>query len=320
MAPSDSLTLPSATFAKLSPHPFLLANLQPPNPSTPPSRANGRQTRHARPYNINASSLCHAHGSAVVRSGDTTVICGVRGEILLTTQIPNYSTPNPAEPTNELGGYDLIVPNVELSTGCDPNHLPGVPPTTLAQSLSTSIYSLLDKSRLLNAEDFRIYNEDEERVVKAYWVLYIDILFISLDGNPFDIALAAVVAALRDTKLPLAYWNEELEMVLCRRPTPTRAPTPLRINGLPVACTAAIFTEKKNQKKGEGRYWMLIDPDRFETKMCHETVVIVLDKTTGSPVILSISKHGGAVVEQQLLKEFAVVAEARWNQFHAALP
>ncbi|KAI1417431.1 ribosomal protein S5 domain 2-like protein [Hypoxylon sp. FL1857] len=337
MASSSSLTLSSATFAKLSPHPFLLANLQPSDPSTPSARTNGRQPRQARPYSVNTSSLSHAHGSAVVRSGDTTVICGVRGETLLTSQIPNYRVPQPSDTAShdELRDYDLLVPNIELATGCAPNFLPGAPPTTLAQTLSTRLFSLLHSSKLLNAEDLRIYHdkselqgegetEDEEteeatKEVKAYWVLYVDVLFISFDGNPFDVAWAAIVAALRDTKLPRAYWDVDREMVLCSRPRKQEQPLPLSIRGLPVACTAAVFTANERQKKGGGRYWILVDPDRLEESLCDETVTMVVDRTEGETKILAISKNGGTVVGPALMREFAKVAEARWKEFRDVL-
>ncbi|KAI1101021.1 ribosomal protein S5 domain 2-like protein [Jackrogersella minutella] len=339
MAASSSLTLSSATFAKLSPHPFLLANLQPSDSSTPSARTNGRQPRQARPYGVNTSSLSHAHGSAVVRSGDTTVICGVRGETLLTSQIPNFRAPQADGSTSgndELRDYDLLVPNVELATGCAPNFLPGVPPTTLAQTLSTRLFSLLHSSKILSAEDLRIYHKPEIRgdgevregddemheamkEVKAYWVLYIDVLFISFDGNPFDVAWAAILAALRDTKLPRAYWDVDREMVLCSRPTQSTKAAPLRIGGLPVACTAAVFTAKERQKKGGGHYWILVDPDRLEESLCNETVTMVVDNTEGETKILAISKNGGTVVGPALMKEFAAVSGARWEEFRAVL-
>ncbi|KAI0886243.1 ribosomal protein S5 domain 2-like protein [Annulohypoxylon maeteangense] len=344
MATSSSLTLTSTTFAKLSPHPFLLANLQPPDPtSTPSARTNGRQPRQIRPYNINISSLSHAHGSAVVRSGDTTVICGVRGETLLSSQIPNFRALQADDNDNdELRDYDLLVPNVELATGCAPNFLPGVPPTTLAQTLSTRLFSLLHSSKVLSAEDLRIYYDpaasattttegDEEmeedtdefsevtREVKAYWVLYIDVLFISFDGNPFDVAWAAILAALRDTKLPRAYWDVDREMVLCARPTEAKKAASLSIRGLPVACTAAVFTAKERQKKGGGKYWILVDPDRLEESLCDETVTMVVDGTEGELKILAISKNGGTVVGPALMREFADVAGVRWREFRAVL-
>ncbi|KAI1501620.1 ribosomal protein S5 domain 2-like protein [Biscogniauxia marginata] len=343
MATQPSLTLSSATFAKLSPHPYLLANLQPPDPSTPSSRTNGRQPHEARQPNINTSSLTHAHGSAVMRTGDTTVICGVRGETLLKTNIPNYRAADAltvadsgmaTSSNNELRDYDLLVPNIELATGSAPNFLPGVPPTTLAQTLSTRLYSLLHSTAVVDVEDLRIYHNNEEdflgddemkedrndeedtkREVKAYWVLYIDVLFISLDGNPFDAAWAAVLAALRDTKLPQARWNADQEMVLCSQDNPS----PLNIRGLPVACTAAVFTAKEKQKKGGGQFWILVDPDRLEESLCDETATMVVDRTGGETKILGISKSGGTVIGPELMRKFIIIAETRWEGFRAVL-
>ncbi|KAI1276452.1 exosome complex exonuclease RRP43 [Xylaria sp. FL0933] len=359
MATQSSLTLSSATFAKLSPHPYLLANLQPPDTSTPSSRTNGRQPTQARPPAINTSSLSHAHGSAVVRTGDTTVICGVRGETIRTSQIPNYRPSLSSDTTtataatarssaDELRDYGLLVPNIELATGCAPDFLPGVPPTTLAQTLSTRIYSLLHTSGVLNVEDLRIYHDrshdentgsDDEsmgdtadidddvpaREVKAYWVLYIDLLFISLDGNPFDAAWAAVLAALRDTKLPRAYWDADREMVLCSR---REDAVPLSVSGLPVACTAAVFTAKERLKQSQSRntggergaFWMLVDPDRFEESLCDEIVTVVVDcSSAGETKLLGISKSGGTVVGPEVLRRFVQVAEGRWREFRDAL-
>jgi len=296
----------------------------------------------------------------MVRTGDTTVLCGVRGETLTTSQIPNYrasilSTADTAitTSTDELRAYDLLVPNIELATGCAPNFLPGVPPTTLAQTLSTRLYSLLHSSGLLNIEDLRIYhdktedaagsdNKDDEdmgdvdgngdqrtdtddvskREVKAYWVLYIDVLFISLDGNPFDAAWAAVLAALRDTRLPRAYWDADREMVLCSR----EKTVPLSVSGLPVACTAAVFTAKERLKQMQmqtqsrnASFWMLVDPDRFEEELCDETVTVVLDRSNGGDTkILSISKSGGTIVGPEVLRRFVKVAENRWQVFRDA--
>ncbi|KAI2639317.1 exosome complex exonuclease RRP43 [Xylaria nigripes] len=348
MATHSSLTLSSATFAKLSPQPYLLANLQPQEPNAPPSRTNGRLPEQARPIAVNTTSLTHAHGSALVRTGDTTVICGVRGETLTTSQIPNYrssfSRTSEAISTKELLDYDLLVPNLELATGCAPDFLPGVPPTTLAQTLSTRIYSLLHSSGVLNVEDLRIYSrpshdegDDEQtqvedeldidlpaREVKAYWVLFIDILYISFDGNPFDAAWAAVLAALRDTKLPRASWDADREMVLCSRHEP---PVPLSVAGLPMAFTAAVFTAKERLRQSQSRtrngdkglFWLLVDPDRFEESLCDEMVTVIIDRSGGETKILGISKSGGTFVGPELMKKIINASEDRWLEFKAAL-
>lgn len=298
------------------------------------------------------------------------MICGVRGETLAVSQIPNYRSAADisnasGDAMDELRDYDLLVPNIELATGCAPSFLPGAPPTALAQTLSTRVYSLLHDSGLLDAAaDLRIYErqEEEEKTtsqkdkkqdddgleeqtttttnqVKAYWVLYIDLLFISFDGNPFDAAWAAVVAALRDTKLPRAHWDADREMVLCsREDTGTGpGPRPLRVRGLPVACTAAVFTatrdrQRRGNKKGSSggsgdnaggqqQYWILVDPDRFEESLCDETVTVVVDRSQGQrdTRILGISKSGGTVVGPQVLRRLVDVAEERWLEFKKAL-
>ncbi|PNY27189.1 Exosome complex component rrp43 [Tolypocladium capitatum] len=336
MAPDVGLS--RATFAKLSPHPYLLANLEPSDDDVPPARSSGRAPDEARPPTVNLSSLSHANGSALVRMGDTTVICGVRAESILTPSIPNHRASNTK---TELKDYDLLVPNIELATGSAPQFLPGVPPTTLAQTLSTRIYSLLHSSKLIQPDDLRIWHtrppeqltsagdrmeevqggdgssDDGEKYVAAYWVLFVDIFFISFDGNPFDAAWAATVAALRDTKIPRARYNADRELVVCSR----KDPRPLTLNGMPVACTAAVFTGKETDRPTDGRYWLLVDPDRLEESLCDESVTVVVDCKDGATRILSISKHGGVVLSLNHLrsKGFLGLADKRWKDVAAAI-
>ena len=332
---SPDVGLSRATFAKLSPHPYLLANLEPADDDVPPARSNGRAPDEVRPPTVNLSSLSHAHGSSLVRIGDTTVICGVRGETILTSNIPNYRAANV---NTELKDYDLLVPNIELATGSSPEFLPGGPPTTLAQTLSTRVYSLLHDSKLIQPDDLRIWHtkpaenmaadDDEDRMsedgdensnkyVAAYWVLYIDIFFISFDGNPFDAAWAAALAALRDTKLPRAHYDSDKEMIICTR----KDPQSLTISGMPVACTAAVFTGKETDRPSDGKFWLLVDPDRLEESLCDENVTVVVDCQGGTTRILSISKHGGVVLSPKLLrsKGFFAWATQRWKDMAQAI-
>lgn len=357
MAASISFT--PQTYAKLSPHPFLLANLQPSShdDATPaaPSRTNGRTPHECRPVHVNTSSLSHAHGSAMVRIGDTSVLCGVRGELLPVTHIPQWRTPptraeretlSDAElreqGAKELRDYDLLVPNIELATGCAPQFLPGVPPTTLAQTLSTRVFTLLHGAGMLEAEDLRVWyappavgagagadarmaDDDEqdekdetEPELKAYWTLYIDVLFISFDGNAFDAAWVAILAALRDTKLPKAWWDADREMVLCS----STESTPLRVTGLPVATTAAVATEKENEiatTEQQGKTWTLVDPDRSEEAICEESITVVVDRSLGETRIRSISKNGGRVLGPKDVREVHDLAEKRWDEVSKVL-
>ena len=84
---------------------------------------------------------------------------GRRGELLPATSIPQWRTPKTAleqeamtdaakkaEGAREMRDYDLLVPNIELATGCAPQFLPGVPPSLCAEMASVSASRLARSS------------------------------------------------------------------------------------------------------------------------------------------------------------------------------
>lgn len=334
-----TLSFPRDTFAKLSPHPYLLAHLQPSSSASPSTRANGRSPTQFRAPHVNNGSLTHAEGSSVVRIGDTTVVCGIRGEILLANNVAGYRVDRPSTAPSAKPGYneakelDLLVPNIELATGCSPAFMPGQPPSTLAQSLSTRVYSLLHTSRMVDGEDLRIWyqppdlsdqdkmgDEEAETVepeVKAFWTFYIDILFISLDGNPFDAAWAAVVSALSDVRLPKARWDPDREMIMCD--DSVAESKKLQLKGLPIAVTALVFRAKEQAQAGDNNYWILVDPDTFEEGLCDESVTVVVDCEGGKTKMLGVSKAGGTFVGREEMKQIVDLAERRWTQLSRLL-
>jgi exosome complex component RRP43 len=324
-----ALTFPRPIFAAVSPHPFLQAHLSAEKKT--PLRANGRAVHDFRKPGINTGSLTHANGSAVVRLGNTSVVCGVRAEILKEEDIPGTNdfsdrietSDDSQDDSEEIDALRLVVPNVELSTGSTPNHIPGNAPSTFAQSLITRIRTLLISTRLLRASDLRILYtpttnpedpaEEPQTVVKGYWVLYIDIFFISIDGSAFDAAWLSLLAALRDTKLPLAYFDEEYEGILCSDdPAEAKA---LHLRGLPVPATFAVFEGKSEDEEGDVQ-WVLSDPDAFEEGVCRESVCVVV--SDGKNVV-RIEKSGGGVVGREGMKALMKKAGKRWSEVEAAL-
>ncbi|KAL8876575.1 MAG: hypothetical protein Q9198_005256, partial [Flavoplaca austrocitrina] len=262
------LSFPPSHFAKLAPRSYLHAHLS----SSNGQRPSGRLPHESRKPQINTGSLTHCHGSAVVRAGDNAVVCGIRVEILNASDIVDCKpsttiealgqryggglTKHPevtdgatrrqsrTEDAEEMAQLDLLVPNVELSTGCSPSYLPGMPPSTEAQSLSHRVLTLLHISQLISMDDLRIWyhpssastppmpqppseaptapdpismsldvpndttssdEEDAQRPeVKAYYVLHITLLVLSLSGPPFPAIWTALLSALRNTRLPKA--------------------------------------------------------------------------------------------------------------------
>ncbi|PYH45392.1 3' exoribonuclease family protein [Aspergillus saccharolyticus JOP 1030-1] len=381
-APPPALTLPPSQFARLQPHAYLLAHLSPPASSNQPSiRANGRASSQFRPTSANTGSLTHTNGSAVVRVGDTTAVCGVRAELLPTSDIASWSVSRSGAANNaqqrqtssnsnsndeidpeesQIQDFNLLVPNLSLSTGCAPGFVPGAPPSALAQSLSHQILALLHSTRLVRADDLRVWYQvprlgetdtkgqgqgeggmdvDDDttthgqgkREIKAFWALYIDIMIVSLAGNPFDAAWAAVLAALRDTKLPRAWWDVDNEMVVCSDAVAEARRLALR--GLPVASSFCVFEAdaaagwravivpdaeeereiEESARKGMLRRWVLADPDGYEEGLSQERVCVVVDKVDGKTVIVKLEKNGGWAVDGRELKQLVEIAADRWE-------
>ncbi|KAJ5437801.1 uncharacterized protein N7458_008799 [Penicillium daleae] len=394
-APSvpPSLSLPPSQFARLQPHAYLLGHLSPPSASNQPSiRANGRAPSQFRVTSANAGSLTHTNGSAVVRIGDTAAVCGVRAELLHTEDIASWSVSqasgsnkrrrladlgekpteededeDPEEDRAHIEDLNLLVPNLSLSTGCAPGFIPGAAPSALAQSLSHQILSLLHSTRLVRADDLRVWyqppnlgpeelerhNDEEQmdvdaeqsataeekpREIKAFWVLYIDIMIISLAGNPFDAAWAAVLAALRDTKLPKAWWDVDNETIVCSDSVADARKLSLR--GLPVASSYGVFeadaaagwranvipdaveenAQAQKDKKGSPERWILADPDGYEEGLIQERACVVIDKEKdGKTTIVKMEKNGGWTVDTEDLRQLVEMSARRWDEMKRIL-
>ncbi|OXV06827.1 hypothetical protein Egran_05406 [Elaphomyces granulatus] len=386
-------SLPPSQIARLQPHAFLLAHLSPPASSNqPPVRANGRSPAEFRVTSANAGSLTHTNGSAVVRIGDKAAVCGVRAELLYTQDVASWGVSKSSSSSSSISGgatqgeeagegedeeddsqirdLHLLVPNLSLSTGCAPGFIPGAPPSALAQSLSHQILSLLHTSRMVRADDLRIWyhppnlsalereTESHERMdtgeeeeeeegeegsesgtseIKAFWVLYIDVLIISLAGNPFDAAWAAVLAALRDTKLPRAWWNVDNDMVLCS--DDASEAKKLHLRGMPIASSYCVFEadpaaswrpvvipgaakeEKDVQgKKRSQQSWVLADPDGYEENLCQERICVVVDQDRGGKTkVLRIEKNGGLSVGKEELRKLVNISIGRWNHLKSII-
>ena len=326
--------IPAAVMPLISPSALLHAHLQ----QTPSIRRDGRAPSDTRPIQLTIGSLTHANGSSLVRIGSTTCVAGVRAEILPVSSIADYraqpldqeeATDKQAPPLledSESTLYNLLVPNLELSTGSSPALLPGSPPGVLAQSLSHRLLSLLQTTRLIPPSQLRILHQppqdpdsefEPEKEVKAYWVLYIDIICISADGALFECAWLALLAALKDTLVAWAWWDADLQQVICSPRTDEA--WRLRIEGSPVPLAFACFEPSQlTAREEEGTTkWVLVDPDAFEEGCCGEQGCVVIDGKSGSGemVVVDMKKNGGGNMGKQEMRDIIKIAERRWVEW-----
>lgn len=258
---ADSDSLKAAIFQRLHPRAYLERFLA--EDARPDGRAlgtidKGGEKELWRPVSLNVGSINTADGSALVRMGGTTIVCGVKAEI--------------TEPDLEKPDVGFLVPNIDLPAMCHPKFKPG-PPSDEAQILSEQLFQTLTSSNFISLHSLVIHP------AKAVWTLYVDATCINYDGNLFDAALLAMVAALLDTRLPRAAYDEDTEQTTCYR----RERTPLTVHGLPLSTSFGIFDST----------YVLADPTAFEEPLLNSTISVVVGETDG---LLSVTQQGlGAV-------------------------
>lgn len=299
-----------------------------------------------------------------MRVGETAVVCGIQPEILLASEIadpPRRSRQRRRrafekaeteqererigrEKQEDLAHLQLLVPNIDLATGCSPSHPPGQAPDAAAQSLSHRLYRLLLSSSLVDLSDLEIWHEkpldvprsgegetedgdeEEREEIVAYFVLHMHLTVLSLSGQAslLDAAWLAVLSALRDLRLPRTTWNADLGMVLCD--DNARKAVGLGLNGRPVACTWGVFesagAEKSPIENPDNKRWTLGDPDAFEEGVCDEFITMVVDRSNGTKraKILKLEKSGGGSTGPEEFRTLLGQAEQRWKDVANALP
>ncbi|KAI8915974.1 exosome complex exonuclease RRP43-like protein [Gorgonomyces haynaldii] len=172
------------------------------------TRPDGRTFMTARELRIQEGPISTSLGSATVRIGKTTVVCGIKGEIAQTLA---------TEP--EKG---FFVPNVDLGPIAGSEFKPG-PPGVLCQAVSHQIYKLIDETVL---DLSQLVIEKGERA----WVLWADMVCIEYDGAILDACLASLLQALKSVVIPDLDGMDLLE-----------TGKPLEIKSLPISLSFSIF-------------------------------------------------------------------------------
>jgi len=211
-----------------------------------------------------------ADGSALIKIGNTSVICGVKAELF---------EPLPDDDP-ECG---RVIPNVELNAGCSPAFRPGAPSET-AQVASQMIADILATSGVIDCRRLCV------TAGKLAWILYCDVICLDLDGNLFDACLLSVMAALSATSLPKVSMDETSKVVTVEMTEGGNAGSgkradgvrrmPLGVSDIPVSSSFSVF---------DGGI-LLADAASEEEELCLEGSLTVV--TTKESVVV-VHKPGG---------------------------
>jgi len=196
-------------------------------------RADGRKFDEFRDIQIETGIISKAEGSARVKIGNTQVIAGIKMDV---------GEPYPDTP--EQGAMSTAAELIPLAS---PDFESG-PPREDAIELARVVDRGIRESQLIEVEKLCI--EPGEKV----WIVFIDIHILDFDGNLFDAASLAALAALLTTKVPA----ERLEL---------GEDYPLPLKEPPVSCTSVKFNNV-----------VVMDPSLDEEQIAEARLTVATDQ------------------------------------------
>jgi exosome complex component RRP42 len=170
-------------------------------------RADGRKFEDFRNIEIETGIISKAEGSAKVKIGNTLVIAGIKMDV--------------GEPYPDSPNSGVMSTAAELIPMASPDFEAG-PPREDAIELARVVDRGIRESEIIEVDKLCI--EPGEKV----WIIFIDIHILDYDGNLFDAASLASLAALMTAKVPAKRFELGEDY-----PLPLKEP--------PISCTSVKF-------------------------------------------------------------------------------
>ncbi|MQL74819.1 hypothetical protein Taro_007176, partial [Colocasia esculenta] len=233
-------------------------------------RPDGRPLSSARDTSIALGAVSSADGSALVKTGDTTMLAAIKLEVM---------SPFAESPDEGSLAIDFHMPPI-----CSPLVRPGRP-AELAPVISKQLSDVISSCRLIDLKELSLVSG------KAAWMAYLDIYCLNADGSLFDAALLSAVAAIAHLHIPLVSLNDDGRVIAVpgenfkgktTKEVVNKDKRKLRLINIPFSLTCLLH--KKH---------ILADPTAEEESIMDAPVTVVLDSAGR---LVSIYKSGGSVL------------------------
>lgn len=215
-------------------------------------RADGRSFDEYRKIEIETGVVSKAEGSARVKIGNTQVVTGIKIDV--------------GEPYPDSPDSGVMTTAAELIPLASPDFESG-PPREDAIELARVVDRGIRESEVIEVDKLCI--EPGEKI----WIVFIDIHIIDFDGNLFDAASLASLAALMTSNIPIERLKPTLEKLQEKFPSvknflnehPTDYPLPLKTP--PISCTSVKYNKS-----------IVIDPALDEEEIAEARFTVATDE------------------------------------------
>ncbi len=195
-------------------------------------RQDGRDLFKFRNISIETNLISKAEGSARVKIGNTQVVAGIKMDV--------------GEPYPDTPNSGVITTAAELNPLASPDFESG-PPREDAIELARVVDRGIRESEVIELDKLCI--EPNEKT----WIIFIDIHIIDYDGNLFDAASLAALAAILTTKVPAKRFELGEDY-------------PLPVKDPPISCTSVKFNDV-----------IIMDPSLDEEEIAEARITVATD-------------------------------------------
>jgi exosome complex component RRP42 len=195
-------------------------------------RQDGRDLNQFRDISIETDLISKAEGSARVKIGNTQVVAGIKMDV--------------GEPYPDTPESGVITTAAELNPLASPDFESG-PPDADAIELARVVDRGIRESEVIELDKLCI--EPNEKI----WIVFIDIHIIDYDGNLFDAASLAALAAILTAKVPAKRFDLGEDY-----PLPVKEP--------PISCTSVKFNDV-----------IVFDPSLDEEQIAEARITVATD-------------------------------------------
>jgi exosome complex component RRP42 len=215
-------------------------------------RADGRSFDEFRNIEIETRIINKAEGSARVKIGNTQVISGIKMDI--------------GEPYPDTPDEGAMSTAAELIPLASPDFESG-PPDQEAIELARVVDRGIRESELIDVKKLCIVPGEK------VWIVFIDIHILDYDGNLFDAASLASLAALMTTKVPIERLKTTLEKLQEKFPSieqylnSNSKNFPIPLSEPPISCTSVKYNGV-----------VVMDPSLDEEEIAEARLTVATDK------------------------------------------
>jgi len=266
-------------------------------------RADGRKFEEYRPVSIETGVISKAEGSARVKIGNTQVVTGIKMDM--------------GEPYPDTPDAGVMTTAAELIPLASPDFEAG-PPREDAIELARVVDRGIRESNVIELE--KLCLEPGEKI----WIVFIDIHIIDYDGNLFDAASLAALAALFDSRIPIERLTEEDQQAYSKKldefgvkpvekviRTKSRDEEkimsyPLPMREPPISCTFAKFNDA-----------VVVDPSLDEEEIAEARLTVATD-SNGAIRAMQKGLNGSFTLEeiQKIIKDSLITGNALREQLN----